>query len=76
MAGPARPDRPLISVVVPVYNEEACIDEMVVRMRTVFAEIDCDYELIFVNDGSNDATLDRLTAASSYPCTSALRLMN
>ena len=68
MAGQARPDHPLISVVVPVYNEEACIDEMVGRIRAVFAKIDCDYQLIFVNDGSTDATLDRLTtAAASAP---------
>jgi len=68
MTGPVRPNRPLISIVVPVYNEEACVDEMARRVRAVFSQLDCDYELIFVNDGSRDGTLERaVTVAKSDP---------
>ena len=64
IVAPARPERPQVSIVVPVYNEEACVDEMVSRVQGVFAELPCDYELIFVNDGSSDATLERLVAVT------------
>lgn len=56
----ARPAHPQISVVIPVYNEEACIGEMASRLRAVFESIDGDHEIIFVNDGSHDGTLARL----------------
>jgi dolichol-phosphate mannosyltransferase len=47
--------------VVPVYNEEACVAEMARRIHTVFDSIpDTDYELIFVDDGSSDATMQRI----------------
>ena len=64
IVAPTRPERPQVSIVVPVYNEEACVDEMVSRVQGVFAELPCDYELIFVNDGSSDATLERLIAVA------------
>ncbi len=46
----------LISVVVPVYNEEAVIHESYARLKAVLEGLDDSYELIFVNDGSRDAT--------------------
>jgi dolichol-phosphate mannosyltransferase len=53
-----------LSVVVSVYNEEQSLD----RFYGVTAEVlrDCrwDYELIFVNDGSSDRSLDILRALS------------
>lgn len=53
----SRPTHPRFSVIVPVYNEEACIAEMATRLAEVFAGIDGEYEVIFVNDGSSDGTL-------------------
>jgi dolichol-phosphate mannosyltransferase len=50
----------LLSVVVPVYNEELVIAEFVARAQTVLKNLGCSYELIFVNDGSKDKTLDIL----------------
>jgi len=58
--GLGRPERPLLSVVVPCFNEEGCIDEMVRRLRTVLDEVACTWEVIFVDDGSRDATLAAL----------------
>jgi len=46
----------VISVVVPVYNEEAVIHESYARLKKVLKGLDESYELIFVNDGSRDAT--------------------
>lgn len=47
----------LISVVVPIYNEIAMVDEIVGRIRAVFSTIkNYDYEIVFFDDGSTDGT--------------------
>jgi polyisoprenyl-phosphate glycosyltransferase len=48
-----------LSVVVPVFNEEAVVEEFHRRASAVLRPLG-DYELIFVDDGSRDATLERL----------------
>lgn len=52
----------LLSIVVPLYNEEGNVDELVRRIRGVIAELRDTprYEIVLVNDGSRDATLLRL----------------
>lgn len=52
--------RPLISFVLPIYREEGNIDLLYERITTTVATTDLDAELIFVNDGSPDGSLDRL----------------
>ncbi len=54
-----KPDLEL-SVVLPVYNEEENIVEMHAEIDAVMQPLEKSYEIIFVNDGSSDATLDRL----------------
>lgn len=50
-------DRPLLSLVVPCYNEEEVIGETVRRLKAFCADVgDLDVELIFVDDGSRDRT--------------------
>ena len=49
-----RPDNPLISIVVPVLDEEGCVDELVRRVREALAAEGLDYEILFVDDGSSD----------------------
>ena len=46
----------LISVVVPLYNEEEVIGESYRRLTAVLGAMEEDYELILVNDGSRDNT--------------------
>ena len=46
--------RPSISVVVPVYNSELTLPELVKRLQPVLAGLAREYELLLVNDGSRD----------------------
>ena len=46
----------LVSIVVPVLNEEDSVDQLHREILDVFAKIDCDVEIIFVDDGSTDTT--------------------
>ena len=48
--------KPILSVVVPVYNEEEVLMESYARLTTAISAIGVSYELIFVNDGSRDKT--------------------
>lgn len=47
----------VLSVVVPLYNEELVIDEMYARLTNVLEGAAVDYEIVMVNDGSRDGTL-------------------
>jgi undecaprenyl-phosphate 4-deoxy-4-formamido-L-arabinose transferase len=48
---------PKISVIVPVYNEEESLPSLCARLFGVLDEMGKPYEVLFVNDGSRDATL-------------------
>jgi dolichol-phosphate mannosyltransferase len=52
--------RSLLSVIVPCYNEEAVIEKTHARLLEVLAPLDLDCEIIYVNDGSRDRTLEIL----------------
>lgn len=52
-----------LSIVVPIYNEEKGIPELIRRLKTAVASITENYELIFVNDGSHDASMEMLRKA-------------
>lgn len=52
----------LISVIIPVYNEEAVLAESYKRFKEVMDGIGVNYELIYVDDGSRDNTLASLRA--------------
>ncbi|GAA0735752.1 glycosyltransferase family 2 protein [Sphingomonas japonica] len=58
--------RPALSVVVPCYNEEACLAMLHVRITgAARAAVGDDYEIVLVNDGSRDgswAAMQRLAA--------------
>ncbi|MGI4877327.1 MAG: glycosyltransferase family 2 protein, partial [Janthinobacterium lividum] len=52
-----------LSIVVPVYNEEASIDLFLQTVTPLLEAIDPRWEIVFVNDGSRDTTLDIIRAA-------------
>jgi polyisoprenyl-phosphate glycosyltransferase len=56
--------RPEISIVVPCHNEEAVIDGTIDKISAAIRGLDYDFELIFVDDGSEDRTLARLLNAT------------
>ena len=62
--------KPMLSIVVPVFSEEKIIPEFYRRTKDVVSSLSdrYDHEFIFVDDGSRDATLDILRGlAASDP---------
>lgn len=49
-----------VSVVVPVHNEEAHLQPLYEELREVMEQIGRSWEILFVDDGSDDGTLQRL----------------
>ena len=59
----------MLSLVVPVYNEASIIGVFLERVGQVFDQNDSiQLEIIFVNDGSTDITLDNLLAVQQRDC--------
>lgn len=53
----------LISVIVPAYNEEDCVDELASRLAGVFdSEKKYDFECVIIENGSVDNTMQKLIA--------------
>jgi len=52
------------SVVVPVYNEEGCLQELIDRTLKACKETKKKFEIILIDDGSEDGTFEILQAAS------------
>lgn len=59
------PERPLVSVVFSFRNERQNIPTLIARVDAMFARAGVDYELLFVNDSSNDGSLATLVEARS-----------
>lgn len=57
----------MISVVIPVYNEEVNLSHLLERLRPVMQKMGKSYEIIFVDDGSRDNTLSILKSFLIYP---------
>lgn len=51
-----------LSVIVPVYNEEANVVPLHAELTSALKELDIAYEVIFVDDGSRDETPGRLAS--------------
>jgi len=50
----------MLSIVIPIYNEEGLIDDLVERTCKALDAFVTNYEIIFVNDGSEDRSLQFL----------------
>jgi len=51
---------PKISIIIPAYNEQGNVQKLYRRIKEVEEREARDFEIIFVNDGSTDKTLERL----------------
>lgn len=49
-----------ISIIVPCWNEEAALPIYYKEMSRIIGQMDTDVELIFVDDGSEDKTLEEM----------------
>jgi undecaprenyl-phosphate 4-deoxy-4-formamido-L-arabinose transferase len=56
---------PELSVVIPVFNEEENLPDLLARLKAALPPIGKPYEVILVNDGSRDRSLKILTEASA-----------
>lgn len=64
---------PIISVVVPAYNEVKRLPVTVERISKFLSHVALDYEIIIVDDGSTDHTASVASALTvSYPCVRSL----
>ena len=57
-------EKPILSIVVPVYNEEENVRLLFEKIQTVCETIGETYEVLFVDDGSHDATFAVLSELS------------
>ena len=53
-----------VSVIVPVFNEEGNLPELLTRLTAVMEGLGRPYEMVFVDDGSRDRSLEILEAAA------------
>jgi glycosyltransferase involved in cell wall biosynthesis len=66
---------PHISVVVPLFNEEATLSELHRRLSGVLASLGQTYEIVFVDDGSSDGTyFDLCAIAAGDPAVRLVKL--
>jgi dolichol-phosphate mannosyltransferase len=50
----------MFSLIIPVYNEEDLIEELATRTVRAVESFVSNYEILFINDGSTDTTLQKL----------------
>ncbi|MCC8365261.1 undecaprenyl-phosphate 4-deoxy-4-formamido-L-arabinose transferase [Xenorhabdus sp. PB61.4] len=56
-----------VSVVIPVYNEEESLPQLLKRTISACQQLNQEYELILVDDGSRDSSAEILTRAAEDP---------
>src|SRR4051812_36261552 len=55
---------PMYSFVIPIFNEEDTIDEMLRRLTLIAEGLDGEVEIVLVDDGSRDRSLEMLRQAN------------
>ena len=63
-----------ISIIVPVFNEEGNIVEIFNKIKNICKQINIEYEIIFINDGSQDSSEEILNKI--YSENSNIKLIN
>lgn len=61
-------ETPLLSIIVPCYNEQESVPLFYHEITEVLSQMPCSYELIFINDGSRDGTLEELKELAEKDC--------
>lgn len=64
----------LLSIIIPVYNEQSTIAEVIERVKAV--ELPIEKEIIVIDDGSTDGTVDVLTLSGQNLATTYLTPVN
>lgn len=59
------PSAPELSLVIPVLNEEAAVPLFIDAVRPILSEVVESAEIIFVDDGSTDRTIETIRAAAA-----------
>lgn len=60
--------KPSLSIVIPVFNEEANLPDLIGRVLAAGKNLSCVFEVILVDDGSRDQSITLLaTAAKEHP---------
>jgi glycosyltransferase involved in cell wall biosynthesis len=54
-----------LSVVIPVYNEAKAIPHLLAALQSVLARLDCEHEILLIDDGSKDDSLRLLELAAA-----------
>ena len=62
-----RKRKDLVSFVIPVYNEEDVLPQLFERMDALLGRLDAESEVILVNDGSADRSLQMIRAKAADP---------
>jgi undecaprenyl-phosphate 4-deoxy-4-formamido-L-arabinose transferase len=57
-------DQTLLSIVIPVFNEEENLDELIARCLLAGNRTGRSFEIILVDDGSSDASAEKIDAAT------------
>ncbi|MBI4434412.1 glycosyltransferase family 2 protein [Candidatus Uhrbacteria bacterium] len=55
-------DTPTLSIVISIHDEEANLRELIARLRASLAVVDIPYEILLIDDGSADGSLDIIRA--------------
>ncbi|WP_196081381.1 glycosyltransferase, partial [Escherichia fergusonii] len=56
-----------VSVVIPVYNEQESLPELINRTTAACESLGKEYEILLIDDGSSDASAQMLVEASQAP---------
>lgn len=53
-----------VSIVIPVYNEQACLPELIQRTTAAASQMGKEYEIVLIDDGSRDDSAEIIEAAA------------
>ena len=65
-----------VCIVMPVYNEEACINEVINDWKAALDRLQITYNLLILNDGSRDNTARELTKQQGSPTVTIINKEN